>query len=137
MIIHHHNPKGQMGLLNLHRIDMRKSLLFLLICLICFDGLKADVFRVNEKVYIDGEDFKYNTTDSQFYIHTGNNVWLMTNSINKDHMGVFTYECLIQKTMNGPSYKMQYLKSWKCPYCYNYWLIEKPCENIDCPSRYK
>lgn len=87
----------------------------------------------NEKMYIDEEEFS--TQGDAFHIHVGNNVWLVTNTVHRDSTGLFTYECNINKSLDGSI--MAYEKRWKCPYCYNYWPIGKPCGNKDCPSKYK
>jgi len=86
-----------------------------------------------EKIYIDEDEFK--TGQDAFYMHLGHNVWVHTNCVHRDQTGLYTYECSISKSMKG--YQCAYEKTWKCPYCYNYWPIGTPCQNKDCPSRYK
>lgn len=86
-----------------------------------------------DKVYIDEEEMKSN--EDAFYIHLGHNVWVHTNSVNKDKRGTFTYKASIARSMiNGKT--ASYEKKWKCPYCFNYWPIGTPCQNKDCPSKY-
>jgi len=111
--------------------------LFLLGLLVCGTLCHAEVFHTEDKVYIDADAFKANTKGDEFYIHVGNNVWLVTHTINRDATGMFAYEASLSKSVTGPDYKMDYEKKWKCPYCYNYWPIGKPCGNKDCPSKYK
>lgn len=107
---------------------IKKFTFFSLMMLSSFCTLQA-----SEKMYIDDDEFS--VKGDAFHIHVGNNVWLVTNTVHRDQTGLFTYECNINRSMNG--IKMEYEKKWKCPYCYNYWPIGKPCQNRDCPSRYK
>lgn len=87
-------------------------------------------------MYIDEESFKANTKGDEFYIHMGNNTWLVTHTINRDASGIFAYENNLSKSI-GPGYKTEYERKWKCPYCYHYWPMGKACANPDCPSKYK
>ncbi len=87
-----------------------------------------------DKVYIDEEEMKSN--EDAFYIHLGNNVWVHTNSVNKDKRGTYTYRASIARSMIQGK-MASYEKKWKCPYCYSYWPIGTPCQNKDCPSKYK
>lgn len=27
-----------------------------------------------------------------------------------------------------------YVKEWKCPYCYHHWKYGERCKNVECPS---
>lgn len=113
-----------------------KAILLLMMIMACFTSLPAMTdMLVGDKMYIDDEEFSAQTTGDAFHIHIGNNVWLVTHSVHRDARGLFAYECNLSKSMNGV--QMAYEKQWKCPYCYNYWPIGKPCGNKDCPSRYK
>jgi len=87
-----------------------------------------------DKMYIDEEEMKSN--EDAFHIHLGGNVWIQTNSVNKDKKGLYTYRAAIARSMNGGKIAA-YEKKWKCPYCYSYWPIGQPCGNKDCPSKYK
>ncbi len=117
---------------------MRNRIVFLMMMLLtCFSGLSAAGLHIKDKMYIDADSFKANTQGDEFYIHVGNNVWLVTHSINRDATGMFAYEANLSKSLAGPGYKMEYERKWKCPYCYNYWPIGKPCGNPDCPSKYR
>jgi len=87
-----------------------------------------------EKMHIDMDEFKIEDMGDNFYIHVGENVWLITNSVHKDSTGLFTYECNLKRSTD---YKFEYEKKWKCPYCYRYWPLGKSCGNPDCPSKYK
>ncbi len=87
----------------------------------------------NDKVYIDEDDLT--TKSDSFHIHIGDNVWIETNTVHRDHTGLFTYECSIVKSLKG--FSTGYEKKWKCPYCYQYWPIGKKCQNEYCPSKYK
>lgn len=107
---------------------------FLLMACLLFTGVcQADVFQIQDKLYVDTESFSTNTKGDEFYIHTGNNVWLVTHTINRDSTGMYVFEHNIKKSRSGPHCE----KMWKCPYCYNYWPIGKPCGNPSCPSKYK
>lgn len=81
-----------------------------------------------ERYYIDEEE--YSTKGNAFYIHTGGNVWIMTNSLHRDKTGLFTYTCDIiregQKNLEE--------RRWGCPYCHEYWPMGQKCDNKDCPS---
>lgn len=103
-----------------------------LLSLICFSSLSA--LTVHDKMYIDEDEFT--TKGDAFHIHIGHNVWLVTNTVHRDKTGLFAYECNLSRAV-GLDYQMAYEKQWKCPYCYSYWPIGKPCGNKDCPSKYK
>jgi predicted transglutaminase-like protease len=89
---------------------------------------------VEEKVYIDESEMI--AMDDAFYIHTGDNFWISTNSISKDKFGTFTYHNSILCT-NNQTTVIEYQKTWKCPYCYRHYPVGKPCDNKDCPSKYR
>ena len=110
---------------------------FLTLALLCCSFCSAAVFQIQDKFYIDADSFKANNKGDEFYIHVGNNNWLITHSINRDASGMFAYEANLSKSIVGPDYKTEYVRKWKCPYCYKYWPIGKPCDNADCPSKYK
>lgn len=100
----------------------------LLFMLICFGGLHAGK---QEKMYIDEQEFAI--VGDAFHIHIGNNVWLVTETVHRDRSGMFTYQEDITRSQN----KNGHVKEWKCPYCYMFWPIGKPCQNEECASRYK
>ena len=102
-------------------------------CLLSTGICQANVFQSDDKIYVDTESFSANTNGDEFYIHTGNNVWIVTHTLNRDATGMYVFEHNIKKSTRGP----QCEKMWKCPYCYNYWPIGKPCGNAACPSKYK
>lgn len=106
----------------------------LLATLIYSSFCHADVFYSKDRVYVDVDTFQANAKGDEFYIHTGNNIWLVTNTIHRDESGMFALERNVRRI--GGS-QMEYQKKWKCPYCYNYWPIGKSCQNPDCPSKYK
>lgn len=85
-------------------------------------------------MYIDEDDFT--TKGDAFHIHIGHNIWLVTNTVHRDIGGLFTYENSLTQSIDSMN-QGTYQKQWKCPYCYQYWDIGKPCGNRDCPSRYK
>lgn len=68
-----------------------------------------------------------------FFIHIGENNWLETNEIHKDASGFFTYTSSVS-LMSG---SQEYRRRWQCPYCHRHWDMGQPCQNPDCPSKYK
>jgi len=94
----------------------------------------VDIFPNDGKVYVDDEFFKPNTKGDRFYLHTGNNRWIETHTIHRDSTGLYSYEGDIKKSTE---FKNEWEHKWKCPYCYQYWPIGKPCQNPSCPSKYK
>lgn len=118
---------------------IKKKALLCLLALTTVGSISAAGVNVDEKFYIDEDEFRTRgELGDAFHIHIGNNVWLCTNTVHRDSTGLFTYECNIARSMqSGAPYKMAYEKKWKCPYCYNYWPIGSPCGNKDCPSKYK
>lgn len=109
---------------------MKNKLFAVLLMFAGFTGLQA-----SDKMYIDADDFETTTQGDAFHIHIGNNVWLVTNTIHMDTSGMFAFESNLSISTKGG--EPQYEKKWKCPYCYQYWPIGKPCGNKDCASRYK
>ncbi len=105
--------------------------LFLIIALLFCGKCYSGVFHCEDKVYIDADSFKADAKGNEFYVHTGNNIWLVTHTIHRDATGLFAYESNLIRT------NMEYEKKWRCPYCYMYWPIGKQCGNKDCPSKYK
>lgn len=87
-----------------------------------------------DKMYVDDEEMK--TGSDAFYVHLGHNVWIQTNTVHRDKTGLYTYRACIARSM-VKSHNCAYQKSWKCPYCYSYWPVGTPCQNKDCPSKYK
>lgn len=113
---------------------MKNTIILMLFVLTAFfSSLSASAFHMEDKMYIDAESFNANVEGDGFYVHIGHNVWIMTCTINRDAVGLFTYDTCLKKTA-GP--KADYERRWKCPYCYQYWPIGKPCGNKDCPSKY-
>jgi hypothetical protein len=91
-----------------------------------FFSLHAD-----EKLYVDCNEVDMST--GIIYVHTGNNVWISAGAIHRGCNGLFVCESEISKSVSRSGYE----KSWKCPYCYQYWPIGKPCGNPSCPSKYR
>lgn len=109
-----------------------------LFCMLALSSLSAYSTPDSlEKMYIDDDEFTSKTEGDAFHIHIGNNVWLVTNTVHRDSTGLFAYECNLSRSLNTKGISMEYEKKWKCPYCYNYWPIGKPCGNANCPSKYK
>src|SRR5690349_12115265 len=114
---------------------MVKHVMLMLFASFCF-FMTTEAFHKDKflpKIYIDEDEFS-NKGDS-FHIHIGNNVWLCTNTVHRDETGMYTFENHLARSMTGP--KDGYERKWKCPYCYSYWPIGKPCGNPDCPSKYR
>lgn len=113
-----------------------KSLSILCLMLMHSIFLSAECHHTSSgKVYIDVDAFSASTEGDEFYIHMGNNIWLTTHTIHRDATGMFAYENNLVKRSSLKG--MDYDKKWKCPYCYQYWPIGKPCGNPECPSTYK
>lgn len=91
--------------------------------------------EASEKVYIDSKEL--NIHQNLFRMHVGNNVWLETNTVHRDDTGLYTFESDINTFLNNQTRKAEYIKKWKCPYCYTYWPMGSACQNKDCPSKYK
>jgi hypothetical protein len=104
-----------------------------MISLCCISCIHATGANDEEKVYIEEDDLFIK--GDAFHIHIGNNVWLVTNSIETDVDGIYTREFNISKSLINN--QMAYEKCWKCPYCHNYWPVGTKCQNSECPSKYK
>lgn len=105
--------------------SMKKILSLLLI------ACSLSAFTFPEKLYIDSKEM--DTSNDRFRIHLGHNEWVECNSMFRDETGLFTTEASIIRS----GAKCEYQRTWKCPYCYNYWPIGTPCQNSGCPSKYK
>ncbi len=88
-----------------------------------------------QKMYISEEDIQPGVYDDLFHIHAGENQWYATTIIIEDETGMYTGTSSIVRDSRSP--ENVYEKKWKCPYCYHYWPIGTPCQNPDCPSKYK
>lgn len=108
-----------------------KKLCFLSIFLI----VTVSNLHSEDKIYIDNDEL--NMSQDTFRIHTGHNVWIETNAVFRDSTGLFTFESNITRSLNDKIPNLAYEKSWKCPYCYQYWPVGSPCKNPNCPSKYK
>lgn len=116
---------------------LRKIINFGLLSMLAFSNLSAfEPPYLLERMHIDDQEFMADAADDAFYIHIGDNVWLITNSVHRDSTGLFSYVSDLRKSVS-PDSKMEYEKRWKCPYCYQYWPIGKSCGNSGCPSKYK
>ncbi len=100
---------------------------FIFLSLMLFSSLSA---VTPSRMYIDEDEFT--SQGDAFHIHMGGNVWIMTNTLHRDRSGIFTYEDSLNLVNQGT-----FQKQWKCPYCFQYWDIGRPCGNKDCPSKYK
>jgi|GEM_PF-1619181 hypothetical protein len=110
-----------------------KKILFLLFT--CFVSLQASNLR--DKMYISEKQLTVSA--DEFHIHIGHNIWLVSNSIETDSSGLFVYENNLHHAISEypKGVRLEYVKKWQCPYCHYYWPVGKPCDNEDCPSRYK
>jgi hypothetical protein len=100
-----------------------------LLCLMFTAPLFGDV-----KLYIDEDDIDKCSHSDHFFIHLGSNEWMCTDIINHDALGVFVYDHHIKRIAKN---SCEFQVKWKCPYCYQYWPKGQPCQNKDCPSKYK
>jgi|SRR5271157_2678287 len=112
---------------------LKKSKLFILIALaFCcvITSLAAD-----ERIYVD--DYQLSTQEDFYHIHIGNNIWIKTQIVHKDIIGLYALESDVFHMYESGSQKMAYERTWKCPYCHHHWAIGQPCQNPLCPSRYR
>jgi hypothetical protein len=104
-----------------------KLLNIIILCALSISSISA-----SEKIYIDDDSLEHK--QDCFHIHQGHNLWLETRTVHRDSRGLFTFEGSL---LRSKSLKSEYKKTWKCPYCYQYWPIGTACQNQDCPSKYK
>lgn len=102
---------------------MKKIFITMMLCI-------ASV-SASQKIYIDDEQLDHK--QDCFRIHQGNNIWLETKTVHRDATGLFTFENNLLHSKKST----EYVKRWKCPYCYMFWPIGTACQNPDCPSKYK
>lgn len=95
--------------------------------------ISSFIYGMEDKIYLDSDEVK--STYDKFYIHQGHNIWLETNSLHRDQQGLFTFTSNLTSHLAKDN-KVEYVKSWRCPYCHRYWPIGQPCQNKDCPSKY-
>lgn len=86
--------------------------------------------NIDKKMYLDENEVQINP--ESIYIHTGNNIWIETQSITRDATGLYTFESNINYYWGEEAAK----KKWKCPYCYRYYDVGVACDNSECPSKY-
>ena|SRR3990167_4247237 len=115
---------------------MSKTRLFLLAAVLCSSVCYGAALQIKDKMYIDGDTFQANINADEFYIHVGHNVWFVTHTINRDASGLFAYQSNLSKCVTD-GHQIEYERKWKCPYCFHYWPIGRPCGNPECPSKYK
>lgn len=101
----------------------------LLLALCIFSGFT--LCEATAKLYLD--EACLDSCEDAFYIHTGNNSWLVSETMHTDEKGLYAYENELFKEDMEAVYK----KTWKCPYCFAYYEIGKACSNSACPSKYK
>jgi len=82
--------------------------------------------NASEKVYVDETDIEI--VGNEMYIHHGGNIWSETNAIYIDDYGLY---------YTNSKTSRQYVKRWQCPYCHMMWPMKSPCQNPDCPSKYR
>lgn len=108
--------------------------LFTMLALCIVSAINAEGINDEQRVYMD--DSEIEMQDDAFHVHIGNNVWLVTESVENGTSDMNTREFNISKSISN-SNEMAYQKCWKCPYCHNYWPIGKACQNPNCASKYK
>jgi hypothetical protein len=101
--------------------------------LFLFSMFLTTLFSVNanEKIYIDSNEL--DSSENNFKIHVGHNMWLETETVHRDSTGLYTFENNIVRSLKNAEYQRQ----WKCPYCHAYWPEGIRCQNPKCPSKYK
>jgi len=90
------------------------------------------VLCASSKMYID--PINLDSSDCAFRVHMGGNEWIETNCIHRDETGFYS---LTEDLIHRKDCRSNYEKTWKCPYCYQFWPIGKACQNKDCPSKYR
>ena len=88
------------------------------------DGIPSD------RIYIDCDEL--DSSEDRFRIHMGQNIWMETSTIHRDTTGVYTFESNIERSPTS-----EYVKTWKCPYCFRFWPLGTACQNRECPSKYQ
>ncbi len=86
-----------------------------------------------EKMYLNEDELE--SSQDGFHIHTGDNLWITTDTVTRDETGLYTYEFNLKTRSDDASKEIE--KKWKCPYCFNWWPEGKACANAKCPSKYK
>ena len=93
--------------------------------------LMSNVIFASDRIYID--EHEVDKSGHCFHVHTGGNIWYETETLNRDTSGLYVFERNLIKDKKSTAYE----RKWKCPYCFMYWKIGEPCQNPDCPSKYK
>lgn len=106
----------------------------LIVFLLAFVFSSFSFLEATEKFYIDEKELCFEK--DTFHIHIGENVWIQTNTLHKDETGTFVYDYDLLKILDQETEMLEYQKTWKCPYCYNYWPLRISCQKIDCSSKY-
>ncbi len=73
------------------------------------------------------------TQGTSFYLPMDGNEWLESRAIHSGTYGFFAYSYEIT-TLPGSA---SFAKEWKCPYCNRFWPWGTPCQNANCPSKFK
>lgn len=90
----------------------------------------------SEKMYFDQCDV--DTSENAFHIHIGFNEYISTEIMRRDASGLYTLESdLVHSHANSNAGQdLVYKKTWKCPYCHQYFEVGSACDNANCPSKY-
>ena len=88
--------------------------------------------QASVRMYVTNDDVD-DSTDC-FHIHTGKNEWVSTQTMYRDKSGLYAKE---DELLQISDKELAYKQSWKCPYCYRYYDQGNPCNNADCPSKYR
>ena len=91
--------------------------------------LISNLAFASDRIYLDESEI--DQCEDCFYIHTGGNIWLDSETLHRDITGLYISQKNLLKNA-----KSEYEKRWKCPYCNMYWKVGQPCQNRECPSRY-
>lgn len=87
------------------------------------------------RLYFKHRNVTRDADDHLFYIHRGNNEWIVATTLIEDCTGLYAKEENILRLGVGSS--PVYEKHWQCPYCHKFWPWGTPCQNLDCPSRFR
>lgn len=102
---------------------------FFLFSLFATMGLAAEYTNDSSsgraKLYLDSNDLEI--SENSITIHLEDDL-IETNILRSDQQGLYIFESDIT------NYDAKREKTWKCPYCYNWWPFGQKCKNPECPT---
>ncbi len=110
------------------------TIIFCVFSGMAYGKVSLPTFFPSERIQINTDEMEIDAKSDYFIIHIGNNEWIEADQIYRDERGVYTFESHITPSFFNLS---AYEKKWKCPYCFNLYVIGNPCTKADCPSKYR